>query len=191
MRVCEPGSCIALQMDLHPWPCDLVQIQLAEPNLPWYTAVNQARGAHTCRARKISVNHLSNVSKSLLISSLAMKCDRARPTCWKCRRATRACPGYRDKLSLWFQNETQNVIQKWRPAGLDTGDDTGHQAQINGTDVNSTRKASETQKDKKIYQLSPLFTFVNDQIFQATGFFSKAYSWLNLTYLSACHANQN
>ncbi|KAH7072644.1 hypothetical protein BKA63DRAFT_47785 [Paraphoma chrysanthemicola] len=52
-----------------------------------------SKGCQNCRARKI-------------------KCDQKRPSCSQCRRAGRACHGYRDALSMMFKNESEVVAKK-------------------------------------------------------------------------------
>ncbi|RAL05170.1 Zn(II)2Cys6 transcription factor [Aspergillus ibericus CBS 121593] len=54
-----------------------------------------SKGCGECRSRKI-------------------RCDQARPTCSQCAKGNRACPGYRDQLSLMFRDESQQVIRKAR-----------------------------------------------------------------------------
>ncbi|KAE8149423.1 hypothetical protein BDV25DRAFT_156336 [Aspergillus avenaceus] len=52
-----------------------------------------SKGCGECRSRKI-------------------RCDQARPTCSQCVKGHRACPGYRDELSLMFRDESQQVVRK-------------------------------------------------------------------------------
>ncbi|KAL4934467.1 Zn(II)2Cys6 transcription factor [Aspergillus undulatus] len=52
-----------------------------------------SKGCGECRSRKI-------------------RCDQGRPTCSQCAKGNRACPGYRDELSLMFRDESQQVVRK-------------------------------------------------------------------------------
>lgn len=52
-----------------------------------------SKGCAECRSRKI-------------------RCDQARPACSQCTKASRACSGYRDQLSLMFRDESQQVVRK-------------------------------------------------------------------------------
>ncbi|KAL4860662.1 hypothetical protein BDV12DRAFT_191572 [Aspergillus spectabilis] len=52
-----------------------------------------SKGCGECRSRKI-------------------RCDQGRPTCSQCAKGNRACPGYRDELSLIFRDESQQVVRK-------------------------------------------------------------------------------
>ncbi|KAK3940384.1 white-opaque regulator 1 [Diplogelasinospora grovesii] len=52
-----------------------------------------SQGCQNCRTRRI-------------------KCDKVRPQCTQCIRVGKACPGYRDRLSLMFRDESTKVIQK-------------------------------------------------------------------------------
>ncbi|KAJ0425777.1 hypothetical protein BJY00DRAFT_158657 [Aspergillus carlsbadensis] len=52
-----------------------------------------SKGCGECRSRKI-------------------RCDQGRPTCSQCAKGSRACPGYRDELSLMFRDESQQVVRK-------------------------------------------------------------------------------
>ncbi|OJJ34858.1 hypothetical protein ASPWEDRAFT_51110 [Aspergillus wentii DTO 134E9] len=56
-----------------------------------------SKGCESCRSRKI-------------------RCDQARPSCSQCIRTQRACPGYRDALSLMFRDESQDVVRKAKKA---------------------------------------------------------------------------
>lgn len=49
------------------------------------------------------------------------QCNLAEPECAQCRRAGKACPGYRDQLALLFRDENAKVIRKvrGRPALLE------------------------------------------------------------------------
>jgi len=49
------------------------------------------------------------------------QCNLAEPECAQCRRAGKACPGYRDQLALLFRDENEKVIRKarGRPALLE------------------------------------------------------------------------
>ncbi|CAN8097082.1 unnamed protein product [Discula destructiva] len=49
-----------------------------------------------------------------------IKCDRKQPECTQCMRLRKACPGYRDQLSLMFRDETVKVEKRVRASwGLD------------------------------------------------------------------------
>ncbi|KAL4748115.1 hypothetical protein BDW72DRAFT_181164 [Aspergillus terricola var. indicus] len=54
-----------------------------------------SKGCGECRSRKI-------------------RCDQGRPSCAQCAKGNRACPGYRDELSLMFRDESQQVVRKAR-----------------------------------------------------------------------------
>ncbi|RHZ59021.1 Zn(II)2Cys6 transcription factor [Aspergillus thermomutatus] len=54
-----------------------------------------SKGCGQCRSRKI-------------------RCDQVRPACSQCLKGNRACPGYRDELSLMFRDESQQVVRKAR-----------------------------------------------------------------------------
>jgi hypothetical protein len=58
-------------------------------------------GCHACRARKT-------------------KCDQIPEGCTQCKRAKRACPGYRSKGSLIFRDESANVVRKLKAKELRT-----------------------------------------------------------------------
>ncbi|EED21352.1 C6 finger domain protein, putative [Talaromyces stipitatus ATCC 10500] len=52
-----------------------------------------SKGCGACRARKV-------------------KCDQATPSCQRCLKANRVCPGYRDQLSLLFRDQSNSVAKK-------------------------------------------------------------------------------
>ncbi|RYO97342.1 hypothetical protein DL764_007320 [Monosporascus ibericus] len=56
-----------------------------------------SRGCQMCRTRRI-------------------KCDETKPTCLKCAKSRRVCPGYKDEFDLVFRNETQSTELKARKA---------------------------------------------------------------------------
>ena len=58
-------------------------------------------GCHACRARKT-------------------KCDQIPEGCTQCKRAKRACPGYRSKGALIFRDESANVVRKLKAKELRT-----------------------------------------------------------------------
>lgn len=45
-----------------------------------------------------------------------IKCDETKPTCLKCAKSRRVCPGYKDEFDLVFRNETQSTELKARKA---------------------------------------------------------------------------
>lgn len=45
------------------------------------------------------------------------QCDKLEPACSQCKRAGKACTGYRDQLSLLFRDENDKVIRKARTPG--------------------------------------------------------------------------
>uniref|UniRef100_A0A093XAK9 Transcriptional regulatory protein moc3 n=1 Tax=Talaromyces marneffei PM1 TaxID=1077442 RepID=A0A093XAK9_TALMA len=52
-----------------------------------------SKGCGACRARKV-------------------KCDQGTPSCQRCIKAHRECPGYRDQLSLLFRDQSSSVARK-------------------------------------------------------------------------------
>lgn len=56
-----------------------------------------SKGCGACRARKV-------------------KCDQTTPSCKRCLKTNRVCPGYRDQLSLLFRDETVSVSRKAKSA---------------------------------------------------------------------------
>ncbi|KAL1963579.1 hypothetical protein VTN77DRAFT_8024 [Rasamsonia byssochlamydoides] len=123
-------------------------------------------GCGTCRARKV-------------------KCDLARPACFRCRKANRTCPGYRDQLSLWFRDESQSVVQKAKaavPGSRQTGSNAGNPGTMIAKTAVRSDKAPNLQKP--VDHSLPASPFAVDPKFQATCFFFSTYSWLNTSCLS-------
>ncbi|KAM0276609.1 hypothetical protein ACHAQH_006566 [Verticillium albo-atrum] len=53
-----------------------------------------------------------------LCRSRRIKCDETKPTCLKCAKAKRVCPGYRDAFEINLRDETQSTIRKARTAAV-------------------------------------------------------------------------
>ncbi|KAJ5624569.1 hypothetical protein N7510_000878 [Penicillium lagena] len=136
-------------------------------------------GCDVCRVRKI-------------------KCDQGRPTCSQCRAATRTCPGYRDQLSLLFQNETATVIRKVKGAGLGSCESstepcTEHSVENRHrrpTRGKSGRQVNDSMcSDQWTYKYPlPILAFATDRIFQARCFFFNTYSRLTISNLAREHS---
>ncbi|RAH51462.1 Zn(II)2Cys6 transcription factor [Aspergillus brunneoviolaceus CBS 621.78] len=118
-------------------------------------------GCDTCRARKV-------------------KCDETRPVCLRCTKARRTCAGYRDQLSLWFQDESDATVQKVKALDKSGSNDSAPP---------TTAAVAIRQAAAQVYRLQhltfsiPVFDFALDHIFQATCLFLKSYSWLNVSCL--------
>ncbi|KAI5458711.1 hypothetical protein BGZ63DRAFT_51393 [Mariannaea sp. PMI_226] len=59
--------------------------------MTYYGAVS--KGCEACRSRKV-------------------KCDGGQPTCSRCERAGRQCPGYRELTTVIFRNENRRIIRR-------------------------------------------------------------------------------
>ncbi|KAL2822317.1 hypothetical protein BDW59DRAFT_149472 [Aspergillus cavernicola] len=115
-----------------------------------------SKGCGECRSRKI-------------------RCDQGRPTCSQCAKGNRACPGYRDELSLMFRDESQQVVRKAKTGS--SGRRTkkaapkksppvpdSHSSSTNSPDVSSVGKASTPTSSPTINFGSDICDFndVND-----------------------------
>ena len=60
--------------------------------------VPKSTGCATCRKRSIKVS--SVVRRFTLQPSSPPQCDEARPSCYKCRRGGRICPGYENRMKF-------------------------------------------------------------------------------------------
>lgn len=129
-------------------------------------------GCDVCRLRKI-------------------RCDQRRPTCSQCWTAARSCTGYRDQLSLLFQNETAAVIQKVKGADLGPHESStepraehsiAHQRKRLTRGKSSPEVDDTWRSDQWTYECpSPTFAFTLDRIFQARCFFFNTYSGLTIS----------
>ncbi|KAM0330841.1 hypothetical protein ACHAQA_003796 [Verticillium albo-atrum] len=64
----------------------------------------------------VNTGHPSRACK--LCRARRIKCDETKPTCLKCAKAKRVCPGYRDAFEINLRDETQSTIRKARTAAL-------------------------------------------------------------------------
>ena len=60
--------------------------------------VPKSKGCGTCRKRSIKVS--STIRRFTLQSNSPPQCDEARPSCYKCRRGGRICPGYENRMKF-------------------------------------------------------------------------------------------
>ncbi|CAG8930110.1 unnamed protein product [Penicillium salamii] len=98
-----------------------------------------SNGCLSCRERKV-------------------KCDEAKPVCRRCSRGRRPCKGYRDQLSMWFKDQTEETSRKLTLAAS-----------------NSIRlQALKIPKSKPFGSIT--FPLEGERIYQATCFFVKSAS---------------
>ena len=64
----------------------------------------------------VNTGHPSRACK--LCRARRIKCDETKPTCLKCAKAKRVCPGYRDTFEINLRDETQTTIRKAKTAAL-------------------------------------------------------------------------
>ncbi|KAH7347483.1 hypothetical protein B0T11DRAFT_359906 [Plectosphaerella cucumerina] len=64
----------------------------------------------------VNTGHPSRACK--LCRARRIKCDETKPTCLKCAKAKRVCPGYRDSFEINLRDETQTTIRKAKTAAL-------------------------------------------------------------------------
>lgn len=64
----------------------------------------------------VNTGHPSRACK--LCRARRIKCDETKPTCLKCAKAKRVCPGYRDAFEINLRDETQTTIRKAKTAAL-------------------------------------------------------------------------
>ncbi|CRG89436.1 hypothetical protein PISL3812_06472 [Talaromyces islandicus] len=152
-------------------------------------------GCGACRSRKVKVRVLS--PKGLALAHLGNQCDQARPACGRCIKAKRACPGYRDQLSLLFRDESQSVAQKAKlnsakvsssnfPAQETTSksfrDTLGLVTPTHGVDSltpSTTREITPREDDWDEVELQlPLYCLKESERHHAACFFFTSYSWL-------------
>lgn len=76
---------------------------------PLQVTSNQSQ--YTCRKTTAPPRHLSLHSSRVPILTV-FQCDQIDPACSQCLRAGKACPGYRDQLSLLFRDESEKVVRK-------------------------------------------------------------------------------
>ncbi|KAJ9246318.1 transcriptional regulator family: Fungal Specific TF [Paecilomyces variotii] len=129
-----------------------------------------SKGCGECRTRKIG-------------------CDQTRPACLQCTRANRACPGYRDELSLLFRDETQDVVRKAKETRLSKA--ASHLSKKKRTScsfengANSDKRvilrpATAVESQRYNYDCDPLrLRWISAPITeQATNFFFANFAWL-------------
>ncbi|KAK7532978.1 uncharacterized protein J3D65DRAFT_633947 [Phyllosticta citribraziliensis] len=78
-----------------------------------------SRGCQTCKSRRI-------------------RCDEGRPTCQKCQKSGRSCPGFPDEFDLMFRNENAAVVRRVRRQASKTR---------SSPTATSSRPSSESPKD--------------------------------------------
>lgn len=64
----------------------------------------------------VNTGHPSRACK--LCRERRIKCDETKPTCLKCAKAKRVCPGYRDSFEINLRDETRTTIRKAKTAAL-------------------------------------------------------------------------
>lgn len=79
----------------------------------------------------VNTGHPSRACK--LCRARRIKCDETKPTCLKCAKAKRVCPGYRDAFEINLRDETQTTIRKAKTAALKKAAREGRS--IDGADV--------------------------------------------------------
>lgn len=77
-----------------------------------------SRDCHLCRARRVKVRCLAHIRMLLRRlrsnSNQFRQCDLGRPSCLRCIKYGKECPGYREPLDLVFQNENASSLGKSR-----------------------------------------------------------------------------
>lgn len=98
-----------------------------------------SKGCAECRSRKI-------------------RCDQARPACSQCTKASRACSGYRDQLSLMFRDESQQVVRKANSSATATRRATksSKRAAVRArTPTNTTSTGQKSRRSPSLQQGTP------------------------------------
>lgn len=124
-----------------------------------------------------------------MLTDLGFQCDQTRPACLQCTRANRACPGYRDELSLLFRDETQDVVRKAKETRLSKA--ASHLSKKKRTScsfengANSDKRvilrpATAVESQRYNYDCDPLrLRWISAPITeQATNFFFANFAWL-------------
>ena len=71
----------------------------------------ESKSVYTCRKTTAPPRQLSLHNSRVPILTV-FQCDQIDPACSQCLRAGKACPGYRDQLSLLFRDESEKVVRK-------------------------------------------------------------------------------
>ncbi|KAJ9298970.1 transcriptional regulator family: Fungal Specific TF [Paecilomyces variotii] len=129
-----------------------------------------SKGCAECRARKIG-------------------CDQTRPACSQCTRANRACPGYRDELSLLFRDESQDVARKAKEAKSSRGasnlskkkrSSCSFENEANLDQRVILRRATAVESQRHHYDCGPLMSrWISAPLEErATNFFFANFAWV-------------
>lgn len=153
--------------------------------------------ASVARAKSRSVfSH----QKGLALAHLGNQCDQTRPACNRCVKSKRACPGYRDQLSLLFRDESQSVAKKAKSHSSNVSSSNSPSQATGGGSFQFVDDAvgfittsqdvgpwalgtcweiasPQDSRDQVELQL-PLYSLKESDRFQATCFFFSSYSWL-------------
>lgn len=60
----------------------------------------------------VSSAHFHSDPSFIELTRFGYQCDQATPSCQRCIKANRTCPGYRDQLSLLFRDQSSSVANK-------------------------------------------------------------------------------
>lgn len=96
-----------------------------------------------------------------------MQCNLAEPECAQCRRAGKACPGYRDQLALLFRDENAKVIRKarGRPALFERQKSKGADKEDElGDTLNSTQITTPSEIETLSNASSPSITIFRNLV---------------------------